>query len=291
MRPVLFQIGSFRLYSFGLMAALALIVPGLTIVRPLIKRRGVSADFAYELVVAAGVGGFVGARIYYLIENYAAVKADFWGVAFGGIGFVWYGGLIGGFLGVVGWTLVRRMPMDVVANAMAPAVALGYAIGGSLADKFQRTAFLAAPLAIAGVFIFFIPKISPPLINAIVNRHPVDQNISMLWMKVDPAFGSAVIFFLPCFVLAILSPYMIRITARRLEQVGAVSGLIYAASTVGSIGGVFVSGYILIDYLTVTAIFRTMGVVVLVLAGLVLAMDYWLGGNCKAVAKETKSAN
>ena len=129
MRPVLFQIGDFRLYSFGLMAALALIVPGLFIVRPLVRRRGVSPDFAYEIIVAAGVGGFVGARIYYLIENYAAVKADFWGVAFGGIGFTWYGGLIGGFLGVVGWTLVRRIPLDIMANATAPAVAMGYAIG------------------------------------------------------------------------------------------------------------------------------------------------------------------
>jgi phosphatidylglycerol:prolipoprotein diacylglycerol transferase len=129
MRPVLFQIGGFRLYSFGLMAALALIIPGLTILRPLVKRRGVQEDFAYELIVAAGVGGFVGARIYYLIENYAAVKADFWHVAIGGIGFVWYGGLIGGFLGVVAWTLVRRIPLDIIANATAPAVALGYAIG------------------------------------------------------------------------------------------------------------------------------------------------------------------
>ena len=77
MRPVLFQIGNFKLYSFGLMAALALIVPGLTIVRPLIRRRGASADFAYELIVAAGAGGFIGARIYYLIANYAVVKADF----------------------------------------------------------------------------------------------------------------------------------------------------------------------------------------------------------------------
>ena len=29
MRPILFEIGDFRFYSFGLMAALALIVPGL----------------------------------------------------------------------------------------------------------------------------------------------------------------------------------------------------------------------------------------------------------------------
>src|SRR5450755_2865630 len=111
----------------------------------------------------------------------------------------------------------------------------------------------------------------------------------MLWMKLDPAFGSAVIFFLPCFVLAILSPYMIRITAQQLDKVGADSGLIYAASTAGSIGGVFISGYILIDYLTVTAIFQTMGVLVLLLAGLSLAMDFWLGGNCKIAGAKSES--
>jgi phosphatidylglycerol:prolipoprotein diacylglycerol transferase len=129
MRPILFQVGDFRFYSFGLMAALALIVPGMTIVRSLVRRRGVPSEFAYELIIAAGVGGFVVARIYYLIENYAAIKAEFWSVAFSGAGFVWYGGLIGGFLGVVGWTLIRRYPLDVIANATAPATALGYLIG------------------------------------------------------------------------------------------------------------------------------------------------------------------
>ena len=74
MRPLLFQIGDFKVYSFGLMAALALIVPGITIVRPLVRRRGVSGDFAYELIVAAGIGGFVGARIYYMIENWSTVQ-------------------------------------------------------------------------------------------------------------------------------------------------------------------------------------------------------------------------
>ncbi len=111
------------------MAALALIVPGITIVRSLVRRRGLPPEFAYELIIAAGLGGFVGARIYYLIENFASIKADFWHVAFGGAGFVWYGGLIGGFVGVVGWTLIRRYSLDIVANAMAPAVAMGYAIG------------------------------------------------------------------------------------------------------------------------------------------------------------------
>jgi phosphatidylglycerol:prolipoprotein diacylglycerol transferase len=129
MRPVLFQIGDFEFYAFGLMAALALIVPGIVIVRPLVRRRGAPSDFAFELIVAAGVGGFVGARIYYLFENWSAISGDFWESAFGGIGFTWYGGLIGGFLAVVGWTMLRGVPLGVVANAMAPATAMGYAIG------------------------------------------------------------------------------------------------------------------------------------------------------------------
>ena len=170
------------------------------------------------------------------------------------------------------------------------ALSLGYAIGGSLADRFQRTAFLAAPLGVAGIFTFFIPQITPRLIQAIVTRHPPDQSISMIWMKIDPALGSAVVFFLPCFVLAVLSPYMIRITARQLESVGKISGLIYAASTVGSIGGVFISGYVLIDYLNITTIFRTMGILILLLSAMSLVMDFWMGGNCKTISPRLERA-
>jgi MFS family permease len=156
------------------------------------------------------------------------------------------------------------------------ALALGYAIGGALADRFRRAAFLALPMAVAGIFVFFIPQFTPPLLNAIVMRHPLGQDIPPLWMKLDPVLGSAVVFFLPCFVLAVISPYMVRLTARRLDRVGTISGLIYAASTVGSIGGVFVSGYIFIDYLSVTTIFRATGLVAIFLALLSLVMDKWL---------------
>jgi len=153
------------------------------------------------------------------------------------------------------------------------ALALGYAIGGTLADRFRRSACLALPLAVAGVFTLFIPNFTQPLVDAIVTRHPLDRGIPLLWQKLDPVFGSTLVFFLPCFVLAILPPYMIRLAARQLEHVGTISGLIYAASTVGSIAGVFVSGYVLIDYMAVPDIFRATGVLTLGLAGLSLIMD------------------
>jgi MFS family permease len=159
------------------------------------------------------------------------------------------------------------------------ALALGYAIGGALADRFQRATFLAVPLAGAGLFTLFIPAFTEPVVSAIVMRHPLEHAVPPLWQKLDPVLGSTLVFFLPCFVLAILPPYMIRLVSRRLEHVGTISGLIYAASTVGSIAGVFVSGYILIDYLAIADIFRATGALTLVLAAISLGMDRWLAAE------------
>src|SRR5215216_5414512 len=106
------------------------------------------------------------------------------------------------------------------------ALALGYAIGGTLADRFRRAGFLAAPLAIAGGFIVLIPDFTPRLLQAIVLRHSLDRDIPALWQKLDPVLGSTLVFFLPCFVLAVLSPYTVRLAARRLEHVGTISGLV-----------------------------------------------------------------
>src|SRR5437870_6358065 len=91
------------------------------------------------------------------------------------------------------------------------ALALGYAIGGALADRFQRAAFLAVPLCAAGLVTLCIPNFTPPLVEAIVMRHSPGIEIPSLWRKLDPVLGSALVFFLPCCMLAILPPYMIRV--------------------------------------------------------------------------------
>jgi MFS family permease len=155
------------------------------------------------------------------------------------------------------------------------ALALGYAVGGALADRFQRPSFLAVLLVPAGLATFLIPDFAARLINAVITRHPMDRDIPLLWQKVDPAIGSSLIFLFPCFGLATLSPYMIRLTARQLTHVGKISGVIIAASTVGSIAGVFVSGYFLIDRMSVTNIFRSMGALTILLGIACLFMDRW----------------
>src|SRR5438874_1569036 len=110
------------------------------------------------------------------------------------------------------------------------ALTLGYGVGGALADRYQRAGFLAFLLVPVGVMTVLIPEYAAPLIEAIVLRHPGDRPVPPLWQKVDPAIGSAVVFLFPCFVLALLSPYVIRLLSRQLTHVGRISGLVYAAS-------------------------------------------------------------
>jgi MFS family permease len=156
------------------------------------------------------------------------------------------------------------------------ALALGYYLGGALADRWQRLWLLMTLLVPAGVVLCLIPNFAEWLINKIILRHPADAGVPLLWQKLDPALGSATIFLMPCVVLAMLSPYMIRLATQSLAQVGRSSGFIIAASTVGSIAGVFVSGYVLIDQMKISTIFRAMGGLTIFLGLLCVGMDRWL---------------
>lgn len=153
------------------------------------------------------------------------------------------------------------------------ALAAGYYLGGALADKWQRLALLGCLLMPSGLLLLFLPQWATVLINALIQRHAPDQPISPFWQKADPVLGSALVFLFPCVVLATLSPCLIRLSTRSLDTVGRSSGFIIAAGTVGSIAGVFVSGFVLIEHMGISSIFRLMGVTTLALGLACLALD------------------
>jgi phosphatidylglycerol---prolipoprotein diacylglyceryl transferase len=114
--------------TFGVMFALGFLVCGMVVARRL-RELGRPVDWAYEIVFAALIGGVVGARGYFLIQNYDQVKHDLLGSIFSGSGLVWYGGAIGGAIGVIAW-MYRRGALELAMLDMcATALALGYAIG------------------------------------------------------------------------------------------------------------------------------------------------------------------
>ena len=86
-------------------------------------------DWSYEIVFSALIGGLVGARIDYLIQNWDKVSDDLLGALFSGSGLVWFGGVVGGAIGVVLWAWRRGWLNARMLDTMSIPLALGYAIG------------------------------------------------------------------------------------------------------------------------------------------------------------------
>jgi phosphatidylglycerol:prolipoprotein diacylglycerol transferase len=114
--------------TFGVTFALGFLACGAVIARRL-RELGKPVDWAYEIVFAALVGGLIGARGYFVIQNYNEVKHDLLGHIFSGSGLVWYGGAIGGAIGVVGWMRWREQLNLAILDMCATVLALGYGIG------------------------------------------------------------------------------------------------------------------------------------------------------------------
>lgn len=123
-RPVLFSILGFDVQTYGLSKALAALV-GAYLLGRAFQRSGLRKDSAYSLVMWATVWGFVGAKIYYLLEQ----GGDLTPHDFGGTGFTWYGGLLGGMVAALVIIRRHRLPLGVVAGASAVPLALAYGIG------------------------------------------------------------------------------------------------------------------------------------------------------------------
>jgi phosphatidylglycerol:prolipoprotein diacylglycerol transferase len=122
------NIGPVTLQTFGLCFALAFVAAGAVVGRRL-HELGKPVDWAYEMGFAALLGGLIGSRLYFVVENYDQVKDDLLGNIFTGSGLVWYGGAIGGAIGVFLWAWYRGYLGTALLDLAAPALALGYAVG------------------------------------------------------------------------------------------------------------------------------------------------------------------
>jgi phosphatidylglycerol:prolipoprotein diacylglycerol transferase len=122
------HLGPITLQTFGLMFALGFLGAGALVYKRL-KELGKPSDWAYEMLFAALIGGVVGSRVYFVVQNYDSVKDDLLGNLFSGSGLVWYGGAIGGALAVLLWAWYRDFLKLALLDLAAPGLALGYAIG------------------------------------------------------------------------------------------------------------------------------------------------------------------
>lgn len=122
------HLGPLALKTFGLCFALGFMAAGAVLARRF-RELGKPADWAYEMIFAALVGGVVGARLDYLVQNWSKVSHDLVGNVFSGSGLVWYGGAAGGAIGVLLWARRRDWLGLVLLDVASVPLALGYAIG------------------------------------------------------------------------------------------------------------------------------------------------------------------
>lgn len=96
-----------------------------------LKRREMDSRLATDIVFAAAIGGILGSKIYYIIENIGSVSnlQELTDLTFSGAGLVFFGGLIGGTLGVSIVLWKRKLKWLQFADIVAPLLILGYAIG------------------------------------------------------------------------------------------------------------------------------------------------------------------
>jgi phosphatidylglycerol:prolipoprotein diacylglycerol transferase len=126
--------------TFGLMVACAMLA-AYFVLRADLARRGIADETSGEaeaLISFPCVAGFVGAKLYHLLESPSEFFADPLHLLFSPYGFAWFGGLLAGFatFAFVAWRITRHnsaagRPVSLLSifDAGSPAAALGYGVG------------------------------------------------------------------------------------------------------------------------------------------------------------------
>lgn len=116
-------------------------------------------------------------------------------------------------------------------------LAIGYWIGGIIADKRPALSTLNFMFLFIGVVMIPVPFISGNIMT----------ECSMLFGSIGGGLCSAMVLFSPSLImLGMIPPITIRLRATLVETIGVTSGKLYAISTIGSLGGTLGTGFFLI---------------------------------------------
>ncbi len=128
--PKLFEVIGLEITWHGLFTAVAVVV-GVAVAAAFARRAGYHEDTIYNVALALVIGGIIGARGLYVIENWSQFEnnlGDIFAINEGGISI--YGALIGGTLGAWGYAFVTKVPnIPKGADIAALGAILGMATG------------------------------------------------------------------------------------------------------------------------------------------------------------------
>jgi len=153
-------------------------------------------------------------------------------------------------------------------------LAVGYWLGGRVADRSPRSSRLGFIVLVAGLCVAAIPFVARPFLDVTVEG--LDQ------VSAGAVVGSffAVLLLLapPVVLLGMVSPFAVRLAVVSIETAGTVAGRLYGLSTAGSLVGTFLPALVLIPAVGTQRTFLVVG------AMLVLASCCLLGARYLLVA-------
>jgi spermidine synthase len=143
-----------------------------------------------------------------------------------------------------------------IIGVILSGISIGAYIGGKLVDRFPSRKTLGILLLLSGISALTII----PLTQFVASyRFPVSLMIRIFMV-------TSIIFFIPSCILGTISPVVVRLTLKSLENAGNVIGKIYALSTLGAIIGTFITGFFLISWMGTRTIILLIGAILIFIA-------------------------
>ncbi len=157
------------------------------------------------------------------------------------------------------WFGTSTIVWSVLISTVLAAMSLGYWYGGKLADRKPSWSLLYSLPVITGVLIALIPFLGRLLFSGLTaGIRSTPANVILLSF-----LGIVAVFVPPVFVLAMVSPFMVKLLARS-DNTGRTAGSLYAMSTLGSIFGTLTPTLVSIPLLgTRETLFICSGVLIL----------------------------
>ncbi len=141
-------------------------------------------------------------------------------------------------------------------------LAVGYSIGGRWADKSPHPRTMFAIMAWGGFSLGLIPFVAEPVLLAAATAS--DQ--LNLGIMAGAFISTLVLFSIPVTLLAMISPFAIRISMVDAAEAGNVSGRLYSVSTLGSVLGAFLPSLWLFPVIGTSRTILVFGIATLAIA-------------------------
>jgi len=134
-------------------------------------------------------------------------------------------------------------------------LAIGYWLGGRLADRYPRPWVLYAITSLAAVWCALLPYLARPILQFSLDAFD-DVEVGAFYGSL---LGVLLILSVPITLLGFVSPYAIRLRVPDVAHAGNVSGNTYALGTIGSIAGSFLPVLVLIPWVGTRRTFLILG--------------------------------